>query len=283
MLDAVTTKTTPLDVPGNAESMDADDAAVGTPSLEILREIVRGGLAGLLVGVLLGGVGGRIVMRAAALLVPEAAGLPTENGNAIGAITLTGSLALIVFIGLFVGVIAGSLWVVIAPWMPAATAPRALLSIPIAIALGTLALIEDRNRDFVLLQHDPLVIALLVVLVGLHGPALVGAERLLERRLPHPRPRDLGLVGAYGAVAILGTFLTIILVVPLYLFTDMTVAGLGVFVVGLATLASWRLRTRGDRTPGRWLTLVARSGLTGATIAGLVVAVREISGALNLD
>jgi MFS family permease len=283
MLDAVTTEPAPLGVPGTAEPTLADEADIGTPSLEILREIVRGGLAGLLVGVLLGGVGGRIVMRAAALIVPEAAGLPTENGNAIGAITLGGSLALIVFIGLFVGVIAGSLWVVIAPWMPTATGPRVLLSIPIAIALGTLALIDDRNRDFVLLQHDPLVIALLVVLVGLHGPALVAAERWLERRLPHARPRDLGLVGAYAMVAILGTFLTIILVVPLYLFTDMTVAGIGVFVVGLATLASWRRRTRGNGSPAAWLTLVARAGLTAATIAGLVVAVREISGALNLE
>jgi MFS family permease len=279
----VTTETTPVSVPGTTEPTLADEADVGAqPSLEILREITRGGLAGLLVGVLLGGVGGRLVMRAAALIVPEAAGLPTENGNAIGAITLGGSLALIVFVGLFVGVIAGSLWVVIAPWMPAATGPRALLSIPIAIALGTLALIDDRNRDFVLLRHDPLVIAMLVVLVGLHGPALVVAERWLERRLPHARPSDLGLVSGYGMVAILGTFLTIILVVPLYVFTDMTVAGIGLFVVGLATLASWRRRIRGDRPPGPWLTLAARAGLAGATIAGLVVAVREISGALAL-
>jgi hypothetical protein len=282
----MTTDTTPLSVPGTPGPTPADEADVeadaGTPSLEILREIVRGGFAGLLVGVLLGGVGGRLVMRAAALLVPEAAGLPTENGNAIGAITLGGSLALIVFVGLFVGVIAGSLWVVIAPWMPAATAPRALLSIPIAIALGTFALIDDRNQDFAVLQRDPLVIALLVVLVGLHGPALVAAERWLDGRLPHAKPRDFRLVGAYGMVAILGTFLTIILVVPLYLFTDMTVAGIGVFVVGLATLWSWRGRTRGGGPPGRWLTLVARAGLAEATIAGLVVAVLEISGALAL-
>jgi len=283
----VTTETTPLSVPGTSEPSDAveaDVADVGTrPSLEVLREIVRGGLAGLLVGVLLGGVGGRIVMRVAALLVPEAAGLPTENGNAIGAITLGGSLALIFFVGLFVGVIAGSLWVVIAPWMPTAMGPRALLSIPIAIALGTLALIDDRNRDFALLQHDPLVVASLVVLVGLHGPALVAAERWLEHRLPHARPGDLGLVSVYGMVAILGTFLTIILVAPLYLFTDMAIAGVGLFVVGLATLASWRVRVRGDRPPGQWLTLAARAGLAGATIAGLVVAVREISGALALE
>jgi len=44
------------------------------PANEILREITRGGVAGLIAGVLVAGVGGRLVMRLAALLVPESAG-----------------------------------------------------------------------------------------------------------------------------------------------------------------------------------------------------------------
>src|SRR4029079_16803341 len=49
----------------------ADEPTEGDLALgETLREITRGGLAGLIVGVLLAGVGGRLVMRLAALMVP---------------------------------------------------------------------------------------------------------------------------------------------------------------------------------------------------------------------
>jgi len=49
--------------------------------MDAFRDITRGGLAGLIVGVLLAGIGGRVVMRLAALLVPAADGAFTENGN----------------------------------------------------------------------------------------------------------------------------------------------------------------------------------------------------------
>ena len=68
-------------------------------------------------------------MRLAALLVPDSVGAFTENGNRIGDITVGGTLALIVFIGLFFGAVAGSLWVVLRPWLPAARGARALASI----------------------------------------------------------------------------------------------------------------------------------------------------------
>lgn len=55
--------------------------AVPNPSMDAFRDITRGGLAGLIVGVLLAGIGGRVVMRLAALLVPAADGAFTENGN----------------------------------------------------------------------------------------------------------------------------------------------------------------------------------------------------------
>src|SRR6185436_18707748 len=114
------------------------------PANEILREITRGGVAGLIAGVLVAGVGGRLVMRLAALLVPESAGSFTENGNRIGDITLGGTFALI----LFIGVVGGTLWVTVRPWLPASVGLRALISVPIAIALGTKGLVDGANPDF---------------------------------------------------------------------------------------------------------------------------------------
>ena len=124
----------------------------------VLRDITRGGIAGLVVGLVVGGIGGRVAMRLAAIAVPEATGAFTENGNRIGAITVDGSVALIAFAGLFVGLISGVLWVTVERWIPGGTGVRALLAMPVAVALGSFVLIKGTNVDFLVLQHQPVVI-----------------------------------------------------------------------------------------------------------------------------
>src|SRR4051795_12956364 len=71
----------------------ADDA-IKRAVLDLLREIARVGVAGALAGILVLGLGGRVVMRLAALANPESSGFLTENGNAIGVITAPGTIAL---------------------------------------------------------------------------------------------------------------------------------------------------------------------------------------------
>ena len=252
-----------------------------SPTHGVARDITRGGLAGLIVGVLVAGVGGRIVMRFAALMVPEAVGRATENGNVIGDITMGGTAAVIVAVGLLFGAIAGSLWVTIRPWLPASPLARAVLAIPIAIGLGTRGLIDDANRDFIILGREPLVIGALVVLVALFGPGLVVAERWLDHRLPRPRPDETRIIAGYGLVTLLGVLLTVFLVLPLFLVSDLLVSGLALVVVGIATLGAWWLRADRQQSPPRWLGLIARAGLTVATVAGLVVAMREVVGSVG--
>ena len=84
----------------------------------ILRDIARGGLAGLAVGIVVGGIGGRLAMRLIALLIPESTGRFTENGARIGDITLGGTFALLLFGGVFAGIFVGTIWVVVSPWLP---------------------------------------------------------------------------------------------------------------------------------------------------------------------
>ncbi|MEO6207739.1 MAG: hypothetical protein ABIP77_07275, partial [Candidatus Limnocylindrales bacterium] len=103
---------------------DPLDRAVPSPLHEVLREITRGGLAGLIVGVVLAGVGGRLVMRLATLLVPSADGAFTENGNRIGDITLGGTLGIVIGLGLLFGAVSGSVWVTIRRWLPATRTAR---------------------------------------------------------------------------------------------------------------------------------------------------------------
>ncbi len=264
------------------EAASARGGTGATQGIDVLRDITRGGSSGLIVGVLLAGVGGRIVMRLAALLVPESAGSITENGNVIGAITVEGTLALVLFVGLFFGAVAGSVWVVISPWLPERVLIRALLAIPIALGLGINGLIEDRNPDFSVLEHQASVVGSLVLLVALFGPALVVVDRWLDRRLPRPGPGDTGVLAGYVLVTVLGSFLTLAAVVPAFLGSDIADAGVALVLVGSCTLAWWWLRIQGRTPAPALLVLVARAGLTFATVAGLIVAVREVTGALAL-
>jgi len=270
-----------MDVIATPTSLETPvDRTVPSPQHEVLREITRGGLAGLIVGVVLAGVGGRLVMRLAALLVPSADGAFTENGNRIGDITLGGTLGIVVGLGLLFGAVAGSLWVIIRRWLPSSRAARLVVTIPIAVALGTPGLIEARNRDFDILQHDPLVVASLVVLVALFGPALVLVDTWLDRRLPHPTPDDGRVIIGFGTVAFIGLLLTMFLVVPMFLGSSLRPAGLALLVVGLATLIAWWYRVEA-KSPPAWLPLVARGGVVAATLGGLWVTLPEVLGALG--
>ena len=140
MLDATVTT-----VPGAGPT--TNELTAFSPSGEVLRDIARGGLAGALVGIVVGGLGGRLVMRIAALLHPDAVGALTENGNRIGEITLGGTLSLILF-GLISCAMAGAVWVVVSPWIPGRAGVRALLAAGLAIAIGARgsAMTNDRVR-----------------------------------------------------------------------------------------------------------------------------------------
>jgi hypothetical protein len=259
---------------------DAESAPVAHPAFDVLREIARGGLAGLIVGLVVGGIGGRLLMRLAALLEPKAAGLRTENGNVIGAITSDGTLALLVFGGLLTGVVIGSLWVVIRPWLPRRPVARALVAIPIAVAMGTTLLIQDTNPDFMILRRNPVVVASLVGLVALTAPSMVVAESVLDRLLPVVRRRSPALI-AYAIIDALGLFLVVGIIVPVYLLGPLVVAGVAFVVVGVASVVHWAGRVRGG-SEAAWLAPVARAGIAVGTVAGLAIVIPEVLGAANL-
>jgi hypothetical protein len=256
-----------------------DDTTTIAPLRGITRDIARGGLAALLVGLVGCGLGSRLVMRLAALLVPGAAGLTTENGNRIGTITLDGSLFLIVS-GLFVGLLGGVLWVAISPWIPGTGLRRAGLAAIIGIGLGTAGLVDGANSDFTLLRHDPRVVASLVVLVGLIGFGFAVVDGWLERRLPPPTARRTSSTSAYELISLLGVL--VILPFTVFVFAGSenqatVVQGVLLGAVAIVTLTWWagRLRGRPDPTPrqvvaGR-LALVVAVGYSYATLIPDVV------------
>ena len=251
---------------------------------EVLRDIARGGIAGVVAGIVVGGLGGRLVMRIAAILHPEAVGTLTENGNRIGDITLGGTLGLVLF-GLITCAMAGAVWVVVSPWIPGRAGVRALLTAGLAIAVGTPVLIIGGNPDFVILDHDPVVVALLVALVGLIGLSIALLDSWLDRRLPHAVTGRRGVAALYAIVTLLGAVLVLPILLLLLLTSDEYQLPLraahALLVVGLCTAGRWGLRVRGRVRAPRGLVIAARGALVVAVILGVLTSAPHISRALG--
>jgi hypothetical protein len=245
-----------------------------------LRDIARGGIAGLLTGILVAGIGGRIVMRAAALLVPEAAGQFTENGNRIGSITLSGTLGLVLVGGLFFGLLGATVWVVVSPWIPGGSRTRALLAMPIAVALAGVALVQADNPDFRVLRHDAATVVLLLALVSLAGLAIASFDRWLDRRLPAATvsaPAD----AVYLTLTVAGGVLIFPIVVAGYLGEERPL-GLALLAVGLATIIHWALRYQRRPAAPTWLVVAGRGSLLVAVVLGVLALASDAASALGV-
>jgi hypothetical protein len=245
----------------------------------VFRDIARGGFAGVIVGVVGCGVGGRIAMRLAALLVPESAGSFTENGNVVGAITLGGSLGVVLF-GLVSGLIAATIWVAVASWIPGTGVRRAVVAVPIAAALGATALVDGGNRDFSVLRHDGTVVAMLVGLVGLVGFLFALVDDWLDRRMPMAAGRVETL---YAIVTAVGMFIALMVVLAFLAAPEPATVLTGVALVGVGavTVRAWYVHVNGRPARGS-LTVAGRTALAIAITVGVVRTIPEVSGALGV-
>lgn len=265
-----------------SEPTQAVDAAAAWPVGEILRDISRGGVAGLIAGVLVGGLGGRLFMRVAALLHPEATGIATQNGNLIGDITLGGSLALIVVVGLFVGISVGPVWVAVRSWIPGTGLGKALWTMPVAVALGSRGLLAVPNPDFRILGHDPTIVVLIVVFTALLGFTVAVIDGWLDGRLPRAVAAGSAPANAYTTLTIVGLALAAPIILPSFLIGDLRWVGLSLVVTGIATLAWWYERAHGRQQPSRWVRTAGHGGLVAAVIFGSIMVAMDGSAALGL-
>jgi hypothetical protein len=263
----------------------SDGTTVGLVG-EALRDIARGGIAGAVAGIVVAGLGGRIVMRLAAIIVPMSSGSFTENGNRIGDITFSGSLGLLLFGGLLFGLSGGTVWVVVSPWIPGAGLRRAIFSMPIAVALTGFGLIDGRNPDFSILRHDVLIVAMLLALVALLGLTIALLDDWLDRKLPRTTPGHARAMSVYGTIAGLGAVLILPVVLGSYLVVGGTsdppvLLGLALIGVGLATLAWWALRRTGRERPQSTLLIAGRAALLAAVVFGVLELAPEVAAALG--
>lgn len=143
------------------------------------------GLASLVSGVVVGGIGGRLVMSISARAAgAEMAGRVTENGNVIGEFTVGGTIALIVFVGLLGGMLASVGVVASDPWLQWLGPLRGVgfgLVVLTAYGYDTFDSI-----DFLILNPVSLNVAMFLGLIVGFGLAVVGFQYLFDRRLPEP-------------------------------------------------------------------------------------------------
>jgi len=158
-------------------------------------------LAGAVLGVLVGGVGGRLAMLLLARLNPEATGVTSDDGFVMGQFTMRSSLNLL-FVGLLAGLIGASVYYVVRGlrfgprWFQIAT-----FAVGAGVAVGALIIHPD-GVDFTLLSPAWLAIALFIAIPMLYAALLtVVVERVLDEsswwwRLPR--------IARYAPVALLG-------------------------------------------------------------------------------
>jgi hypothetical protein len=221
-------------------------------------------------------------MRIAGALGPEfAQGSTTEAGFTVGEVTLSGTLQLVVFVGIFSGLLGAVHYVVFRPWLGFSGPLRGLTFGLIMFAIGsaTSDLLNPDNFDFAILGNSGLLVALVVVLFLLFGVVIDGLYRVMDRRVPPADQAGIGWKIGFGLVTLQGLPVAFGLL-PLTLFTTEScscdpplVASIFVLVAALATIL-WLL-SGWVASAARPATLLGYLGLSGALIFGLIRAISD--------
>ncbi len=126
----------------------------------IVRMVIMGLLGGMAAGILVGGVGGRLIMRLLAMLNEEKAGVMTGNGNITGDISVGGTLSVVFFVGIVGGLVGGAVYVVIRRWLPGDGLLKGLAYGLVLTCLFGSVVFDPDNVDFVLFGPKQLTVAL---------------------------------------------------------------------------------------------------------------------------
>ena len=127
-------------------------------------------LSGVVAGVLVGGLLGRVVMRISGFTAgPALVGVTTENGNRVGDITFGGTFALVMFVGLPFGLLGGMLYAVVEPWLRRVRPWHGLAyGVALLLAFGFIVL-DPNNFDFTRFGVPVLNVAMFAALFLIFG------------------------------------------------------------------------------------------------------------------
>lgn len=175
--------------------------------LVALRTLGVAAVAGIGTGAVIAGLGGRAIMKVIAVVAgPEAIGRVTANGNTVGDLTVNGTLVLVVFEGMFNGLIGGLLYLGLRPWLARLGRWRGVAFGLIALALMGHLVFDSRNFDFRVFGATGVNVGLFAALFILYGLALTPVFDFVERRAGRSR-----LVAGVCWLAVLPAVLLLVL------------------------------------------------------------------------
>ena len=210
----------------------------------VTRVLAAAGIAGVLVGVPTGLLA-RLIMKVSALVAgPAAAGVRTENGNVVGALTADGTLALVIFAGLAPVGVGAILYVTVRPWFRSLGRWRGLAFGLYLLALAGPVGLDPFNGDFSRFGSTALNVAMFAALFLAVGVALVPVAEGTLARLSSGRSGLVALGFLFGVLD----------------------AGL-VLAVGTATIWSWLTGQQTD-PGGVVVALVLASAAIGLAARG---------------
>ena len=261
----------------------------------LLHSIPIAGLAGFVAGVIAGGAGSRIAMRVSGIAAGSAKqGFLTEGENAVGEITLSGTLILVLFSG-FIGATGGLIYLATRRWVADAGRWRGLVFGVLLLAMLGSAIIVGDNFDFYVFGPRTLNVAMFAALFIVFGLLVAPLFERVHRALPPPPLREklgaLLLPGDYspaGLARLAAQAMGVAVVVPTAILIvaslDSLVFGLlpaYLLVVvptaaGLLARASGRFERLSDLRTDRRLILAALAVLALPLVLGLVLNVQAI-------
>ena len=224
---------------------------------EALRRLAAVTLAGAVLGLLVGGVGGRLAMMLLARLNPEFAGTTSDDGFTIG--QLTADTFDLLMVATLIGVLGGGAYFALRGLM---VGPRwfQVLSISVGPAIVVGGMLVHRDGVDFMLEPPGLAIAMFVAIPGVYAALLaVLAERWLTPG------------GWFMSAPVLPALSPLLLWIPLAPL-------LAVLLLGLAAHQSLRRTAWGDAALAHpawpWL---ARASLVVIFVVALVDLVRDIT------
>lgn len=209
------------------------EAGAATSVREVATTYLRGVaialVGGFWAGLLVTGPAIRLIMRLLAVTGgDDAQGRITEADEVVGDIDLGGTIGLIIFGGLFAGVVSAAIYVVVRRWLPSGRwAGVAFGGLHLVIAATRLDPLRPDNPDFDLVGPGWLAVGTFGLTAMAHGMAVVAfanryssaflpdSDRRLARRrvvLPLALPGLMALATVMVAAAILGGLVLVLVV-----------------------------------------------------------------------
>ncbi|MGH9165521.1 MAG: hypothetical protein ACRDZW_08440 [Acidimicrobiales bacterium] len=143
-------------------------------------------LAGLGSGLAVAGGGGRLVMRLLAVTAGETAqGRLTEAEEVVGRITVGGTMAFVIFGGIFAGLASAALFLSFRRWLPAGRLGGVVFGLALLVAGATrIEPLRANNPDFGLVGPGWLAVVAFTTLVLVQAMTVAAIAGRLSRALP---------------------------------------------------------------------------------------------------